>query len=154
MLELFESAVQNYGCPSRVRGDRGVENVGLQQYMERVRGLNRGSFISGRSVHNTRIERLWCDVMYAVIQTYYSLFYFLESTNCLDPDNEVDLFCLHIVFLPLINKALRQFREAYNNHALSTQRNWTPIQLWVNSMLHQDIIVQVKILWRSLKVEI
>ena len=73
MLELFESAVQNYGCPSRVRGDRGVENVGIQQYMERVRGLNRGSFIPGRSVHNTRIERLWRDVMYAVIQTYYSM---------------------------------------------------------------------------------
>ena len=108
VLDLFLHAVHTYLCPSRVRADAGVENVGVRQYMEEIRGRDRGSFISGRSCHNTRIERLWRDVMYAVIQTYYSIFYYLESMSELDVDDEVDLFCLHLVYLPLINSSLQR----------------------------------------------
>lgn len=136
VLHFFENAVASYGCPSRVRGDCGTENVGVRDFMEHVRGTGRGSFIAGRSTHNSRIERCWRDVMYAVIQTYYSLFYFLESVEDLNPDNEDDLFCLHIVYLPIINRSLTEFKNAYNNHRLSTERGWTPQQLWTNSMIN------------------
>ena len=49
--------VQEYGVPSRVRSDHGGENVGIWRSMEEVRGPNRGSYIAGRSVHNTCMEK-------------------------------------------------------------------------------------------------
>ncbi|KAK6966877.1 nitrite transporter NirC [Favolaschia claudopus] len=62
VLRLLLDVIALHGCPSRMRGDHGVENIEVAVYMEEVRGSGRGSFIWGRSVHNTRIERLWYDV--------------------------------------------------------------------------------------------
>jgi hypothetical protein len=50
VLELFESAVETYGLPSRLRGDCGTENVKVAAYMEARRGRERGSYIWGRYV--------------------------------------------------------------------------------------------------------
>jgi len=65
-----------------------------------------GSFIAGRSVHNSRIEHFRRDVFYGVIQTFYSLFYYIiymEHCNIFDTvDDEIDLFCLHFVFIFLV----------------------------------------------------
>ena len=40
------------------------------------------------------------------------------------------MFCLHFIFLPRINQVLKSFQEAWNSHGLSTECNWSPMQLF------------------------
>ena len=48
MLDFFLQIISVHGCPSRVRGDHGVENVRVADYMEDRMGPDWGSYIWGR----------------------------------------------------------------------------------------------------------
>ena len=73
VFELFINACTYVGIPSRIRADRGGENVLVAMFMVLYRGRNRGSFITGSSVHNQRVERLWRDVYMSCINLFYHL---------------------------------------------------------------------------------
>ena len=122
--------MSRYGLPSRVPSDyHGIENVDVAQFMLYNRGTG-SSIITGSSVHNQRIGRLWRDVLRVVVTTYRDIFYYLESSEVLDPLNDVDIFCLHIVYIPRINLSLEEFTRQHNNHGLRTEHHRSSLQLF------------------------
>ena len=58
------------GVSSRVRCDYDGKNILVGMFMLRYRGTNRRSLITGRSVHNEIIERLWTDVFAGCTNVY------------------------------------------------------------------------------------
>ena len=130
----FLEATSRLGWPSRTRTDRGGENYKVCEYMLAVRGLDRGSHIAGPSTHNQRIERSWRDVWKDVNCLYSQLFTYLETIG-MDVEDEIHMCCLHFVFLPRINDALRSFVERWNNHPITTERNATPRQIIMNHLI-------------------
>jgi len=71
---FFSQSIQSFGIPSRIRTDKGGENVLIWERMKELRGEGRGSFLAGSSIHNQRIERLWRDVWNYVCSEFYYTF--------------------------------------------------------------------------------
>ena len=94
----FRKAISNYGLPSRIRTDMGLENTAAAELMLEQRRTERNSVLVGSSVHNQRIERLWRDVFLAVVQLYCRLFYHMEQMGILNPLSSTNLFALHSIF--------------------------------------------------------
>ena len=137
-------AVEKFGLPQRIRGDQGGENVHVAWFMfsNPSQGPGRGSFITGKSCHNQRIERFWRDLFHGCTFIFYYVFWYLEENGYLDISDETHPFCLHYVFLPRINRHLNLFQDGYDNNPLRTESNMTPVQLWVlgsNNLLHNTI---------------
>ena len=134
VLNLFTTAAEYYGLPSKVRTDLGGENREVWRYMIEQHA-SESAVITGSSTHNERIERLWRDVYRCVGVIFADTFRQLEDEGSLDNLNDIDLYCLHFVFKPRINFALAAFVESWNNHSISTEGNYTPNQLFVQGIL-------------------
>lgn len=129
---LFVQACNQLGWASRVRWDRGTENVLAIQaqwdywwnhalsYAENER---RGSALTGRSVQNCRAEYIWAYVKKHISEHFRRKFKRMETQlNILDPGDSRDLFCLHAVFLAILQLALDDFRDMWNYHLIRGAR--------------------------------
>ena len=166
MLSLLQNEVEQWGLPSRVRCDYGMENFYVGQYMIEHRGEGRGSIITGSSVHNSRVERAHRDVYSGVLAFYARIFEAMEDESILDISDDVHLFSLHHVYVPRINRSLNEFIQQMNNHPVSTENDQSPLQMWERGMLEnmhsghtalspeeiQDLGVDLY-LWGALSVE-
>ena len=181
VLNAYLQAVDEFGLPSRVRMDKGGENVAeitslfphcdeksvssklrsrgilvkrdrVQDSLRRVNPsgvilrsravlhrrsyqvsspTGRGSAITGRSIHNQRIERLWRDLFSGCISFFYSMFYTLEDNGLLNINCALDLYALHFVFIPILQEHLDLFRHGWAHHHMRTEHNRSPQQLWI-----------------------
>ena len=133
VMDAFQVGVNEYGQPMHVRSDHGGENIDVWRHMLSTWD-NPSCVITGSSTHNERVERMWRDVTRCVSSSYINLFSALETEGALDPINEVDIFCLHYIFIPRINKSLADFQGSWNHHPLSTEGNLSPLQLYTEGL--------------------
>ncbi|KAJ7898331.1 hypothetical protein B0H14DRAFT_3573704, partial [Mycena olivaceomarginata] len=122
-----------------MRGDHGVENIEVAIYLEEVNGSGRGSFIWGRSVHNTRIERLWYDVTHGFGKKWKVFFLDLETNHGLNPTRSGHIWLLHHLFLASVHRDAQDWAEAWNSHQLTVrrQRERSPRDLFLFGMLRE-----------------
>lgn len=62
----------------------------------------------------------------------------MESSGLFNVEDPIQIFVLHTIFIPRISHCLNEFSEAFNNHAVSTEGNWAPSQIWINGMIHSN----------------
>ncbi|KAF9779579.1 hypothetical protein BJ322DRAFT_1013264 [Thelephora terrestris] len=105
--------------------------------MEEKMGPDRGSYIWGRSVHNSRIERLWYDMTEGFGRKWKEFFYTLEDCHGLEPSDPSHVWLLHLLFLPTINEDALAWAETWNSHKiqLEGERRSSPQQLFTRSSL-------------------
>ena len=94
VLRHFKNGVKKTGLPARISSDYGLENVGIVDFM--MAAHKTSSFLTGTSVHNQRIERLWQEVFESFIQPFYNHFmHFLLIQSCYVLHFTFYLFCIH-----------------------------------------------------------
>lgn len=94
-----------------------------------------------RSVHNVRIERLWCDLSSGFGAKWKQFFQNIEQHDRLDPDIESHVWLLHYLFLDAINEDAMEWAESWNNHVITLRdaRDASPRDLFFFGMLEKGI---------------
>ena len=128
-MDAFQEGVDVYGQPVHIHSDHGGENTEVWRHMLTTWD-DPSCVITGSSTHNEQVERMWRDVTRCISSSCINLFTTLETKGALDPINEVEMFCLHYVVIPHLNKSLADFQGSWNHHSLSSEGNLSPLQLY------------------------
>ncbi|KAK7013506.1 Integrase catalytic domain-containing protein [Favolaschia claudopus] len=123
---LFMHTVSIFGWPSRMRGDFGKENNGVERRMIIRWGEAHRAYIRGRSTQNIRMERNWRDVRKDTLEFFREIFMYLQEINLLDMENPIHRVCLFVVFQPRIQRSLEETIASWNRHKLRTAGNKSP----------------------------
>ncbi|KAJ7222140.1 hypothetical protein GGX14DRAFT_352944 [Mycena pura] len=109
--------------------------------MEAMYGPEHGAYIWGRSVHNIRIERLWCDVTRGFGRKWSNFFLSLEYSCGLRPDLDAHIWLLHHLFLTAINQDAADWARTWNEHKIrfDTERTRSPRDLFFFGMIENGL---------------
>jgi hypothetical protein len=91
-------------------------------------------------VHNTRIERLWVDIVHDLSINWKELFEMLEIHHGLDPDNMGHTWLVHHLFLNELNAELTEWVQGWNSHKMQLrgQRNQSPHEMFIIGITERE----------------
>lgn len=72
----------------------------------------------------------WCT------KRYRELFQQLEDHGFLDVSDPFQLYSLHFVYLPMLNKSLKAVLDRWNMHGIRTAHYNSPRLIWLRSGSH------------------
>lgn len=136
VLNVFRRCVQEFGFPFKVRSDKGLETKKVAKFVLKNRGVDSNAYITGRSVHNVRVERLWGEVN-KITWRYKNLLHHLQSNGILNLDNYRHIQAVAYIFKPRIQRSLEEFKNTWNFHQLRTVKGdiKTPELLYIQTFL-------------------
>lgn len=125
----FKSSVSKYSYPELITTDERDEKVLVWRAMVG----QKGDTCVEMSLKLERVQ--WVTIIKNDINTnlftpLIDTFTQLEMEGSLNVSNDTDLFCLHFVYLPRINKLLQDFSKCYNSCAIPRGSGATPSQIF------------------------
>lgn len=96
---FFNAIKEMGGCPFKMRGDRGTENVTVKQMQTQLVHEHNGRYLEGTSTANQRIECFWGHLRKQCIQLWIDILHMIQDNGDFTGDHldkNLVLFC----FLP------------------------------------------------------
>lgn len=92
-----------------------------------------------RSVHNTRIERLWYDITNGFGRKWKVFFHDLEVHHGLDPSRASHIWLIHHLYLECIDEDAQEWAEAWNAHKMEIpgRGSQSPREMYMFRMVQQ-----------------
>lgn len=93
--------------------------------------------VVSRSIHNTRIERLWYDVTNGFGQKWKNFFLDLETHHGMNPSIPGHIWLLHHLFLPAISTDAQQWAASWNAHKMNLKgaAKQSPDEMYMFSLI-------------------
>jgi hypothetical protein len=88
--------------------------------------INKDNLVSGRSVKNTPIEKIWGDLIRQVIKKYKETFIDLEMDGFLSLSDSFQMNIFYTVMIPRLTTAMVHFQDGWNHHRISGKHKGVP----------------------------
>ena len=115
--------------PCIIRCDKGTENVHIRDLQVCFRGehtdmfAGNASFQEGRSPSNQRIEAWWSILRRQCANYWMNLFKDMISLGVLNTSDRIQIYCLRLCFMHIIQNDLNRVSQEWNTHTITAKKN-------------------------------
>ena len=94
----------------------------------------------GSSIHNTRSEHLWVDLVNDLSTKWKKYFQDLETHHGLNAEDGDHMWLLHYLFLGELNSKLQEWAKGWNHHKMQLrgEMNKSPMEMFLIGMVEQE----------------